>query len=340
MITRIDIDNLGPIEALRGWTPGAGLNLIVGENASGKTLILEALYATIRAREQWRRGNDVRTYKQVLDEKLFWTFQVDPLGEIVRKGQPGSVSCRLTEREGGVEIVSGFELTRRAARASGAILEPDGPRAGTSIFIPAKEVLSLVGVIKDSRAQQKFGFGDPTYDLVLALESEPSRGTPPFGDARKHLEKLVGGRIQHDAAGWTFHEGSKVYPVALTAEGHKKIAILDRLIVNRALSPESILFVDEPESFLHPEALYEFLVILAKVSEYGVQTFIATHSLTVLNTLRLYAQSRSRSVPLVELNRGGLATFADLRDEMPENRVVDASIRLYEREMAGQFADG
>jgi hypothetical protein len=78
---------------------------------------------------------------------------------------------------------------------------------------------------------------------------------------------------------------------------------------------------------------------LAKVSEYGVQTFIATHSLTVLNTLRLYAQSRSTSVPLVELNRGGRATFADLRDEMPENRVVDASIRLYEREMTGQFAD-
>lgn len=338
VITQVNVENLGPIEAL-AWAPGAGLNVIVGENASGKTLLLDVLYATIRAREQWRRGNDARTYKQVLDDKLFWTFQVEPLGAIARKGQTGSLSCRVAERDGDGDVLSGFELTRRAVRAVGSVMEPSRPRAGTSIFIPAKEVLSLAAVIKESRAQQKFGFGDPTYDLVLALENELSRGLPPFGDARRRLEKLIGGRIQLDGAAWTFHAGAMVHPVALTAEGHKKIAILDRLIVNRTLSADSVLFVDEPESFLHPAALYEFLVILAKLSEFGVQIFIATHSLTVLNALHLFARSTGASVPLAQLRRGAPAELGDLQGEMPKNTVVDASVALYEREMMGAFVD-
>ncbi|MFK5970006.1 MAG: hypothetical protein QM487_07820 [Candidatus Marithrix sp.] len=47
-------------------------------------------------------------------------------------------------------------------------------RQENSIFIPAKEVLSLFSIIKKSRLIDKtFGFDDTYLDLVIALEQEP-----------------------------------------------------------------------------------------------------------------------------------------------------------------------
>ena len=42
-------------------------------------------------------------------------------------------------------------------------------------------------------------------------------------------------------------------------EGIKKIGIIDRLLSNRYLQSGSIVFIDEPESFLHPKAIIEFI---------------------------------------------------------------------------------
>ena len=50
-------------------------------------------------------------------------------------------------------------------------------KEGNSVFIPAKEVLSLFSVILKSREIDKsFGFDDTYYDLVKALRIAPSKG--------------------------------------------------------------------------------------------------------------------------------------------------------------------
>jgi len=45
----------------------------------------------------------------------------------------------------------------------------------------------------------------------------------------------------------------------VTAEGIKKIAILDTLLGNRYLDTSSIVFIDEPEAALHPQAVSQSL---------------------------------------------------------------------------------
>lgn len=337
MIESLQVSNLGPLARV-DWQPGPGFNVIIGVNDSGKTLILKILYAAIRAAEEFQRGDDTRTFRQVLDDKLTWTFQLPKLGDLVRRGS--EEPCEINLVLDGQKV--GFRFSGKAEKGVGNVLGSPASRTATSIFIPAKEVLSMVGVIKESRSQQKFGFDDPTYDLVRALEAEPSRGKPPFGEARSELEALVGGRLrERPNKGWVFEAGRSYYPVAITAEGIKKIAIIDRLIVNRTLSPDSMLFIDEPESFLHPRAAVRVLEILNHLVREGVQVIMATHSYFVLKKLMIMARSEGVSIPGLSLQERGQGTPQgfDLLDGLPDNPITDTSIALYEQELDVAFSE-
>lgn len=336
MINSIVLENLGPIKHL-DWSTGPGLNVIVGGNDSGKTLLLKTMYACVRTAEAFRRGDDARTLRQILDEKLTWTFQLPKIGDLVRKGQNQPLKVRLTGTVESQPLILDFHFGATAKKGVGEVTGETPAMTSTSLFIPAKEVLSLMKAIKDSRQAQVFGFDDPTHDLVLALERSPVVGTPPFGDARRDIETLIGGRITERAGEWTFQRDKKRFPVAITAEGIKKIAIIDRLLINRSLTESSVLFVDEPESFLHPKALVRFLDVLAKLSDQGMQVFIATHSIIALRKLVLLARHRTPPVPLLELDprTEDHPRVHDLTRGMPRNALADASADLYEEEVFG-----
>ena len=62
-----------------------GLNLIIGENATGKTFLLKSLYSAVRAMEDYKRGDDIRPMVDILSDKLRWTFQADILGDLVTR---------------------------------------------------------------------------------------------------------------------------------------------------------------------------------------------------------------------------------------------------------------
>ena len=118
----------------------------------------------------------------------------------------------------------------------------------------------------------------------------------------------------------------------MTAEGVKKIAILDTLLSNRYLDLQSIVFMDEPESALHPTALTTLLDIVAMLAERGIQFFIASHSFFVVKKLFLIAQEKGVSVPVLSAEDGRWHC-ADLKDGMLDNSIIAESIRLYEQEV-------
>lgn len=337
MIVDVQVQELGPIAQL-SWLPSP-VNVVIGYNASGKTMLLKMLWALVRSREIWKRGNDPRTYREVLADKLYWTFQTPRLGQIVRQGQ-ATLSASIEERMDGMSIKSSLTLGARSERKTGDVIEPEAASSANAIFVPAKEVLSVSTQVKQARKQQQFGFDEPTVDLVDLLEFPVTRGAPLFGSARQEFEDLIGARIDQVDGSWMLKRANGKFPVSVAAEGHKKIAIFDRLILNRTLQKNSLLFIDEPEAFLHPEALLKFLKILTHLSEAGVQVFLATHSIMVLNALRLYASSSHCSVSCLSLTAGQKGfdyQIDDLAEGMPENAIVNASIALYEMEMRGSL---
>jgi len=131
---------------------------------------------------------------------------------------------------------------------------------------------------------------------------------------------------------WIFQKAKHRFPIGVTAEGVKKIAILDTLLGNRYLDVQSIVFMDEPESALHPHALTILLDIVAMLAERGIQFFLASHSYFVVKKLFLIAQEKGISIPVIAAEDDSWRC-ADLKDGMPDNAIIAESIRLYEQEV-------
>lgn len=332
MIESVLLKNFGPLSAI-DWPRLGKINLVLGGNGSGKTTFLKALYSAQRTIEEFKRGDDQSPVGEILADKLYWTFQAERIGEIVTKGGDGPLQFEM--RADGRLFTFGFG--KDTSKQVSNVTFTTEPRKSNSIFFPAKEVLSLHQVILRSREQDKsFGFDDTYLDLARALRLAPTKGRnyEAFAQSRKSLESIIGGRIEFDETSgrWYFKKGNQRFSIGMTAEGVKKISILDTLLGNRYLDDHSIVFFDEPEAALHPEAVSQLLDIVVALSERGLQFFLASHSYFVLKKLALVCQEKDMSIPILHENGGFWAT-ADLRDGLPDNGIIRESIRLYKKEV-------
>lgn len=342
MIDAVTLKNFGPIRDLQ-WSPLGRINAIIGRNGSGKTFLLKAIYASYRTLEEFRQGDDPRKLDEVLRDKLFWTFQVNKIGDLVSKRAEGQLEFTLEFNGKTFHYNFGPDTTRLIRQ----IHYPDNPRPGTSIFLPAKEVISIQDVILTSRERDKiFGFDDTYLDLVRAIRKPRQRGNfyAQIRDARKNLREMLGGRIEIDDKDktWSFKEGQQIFPIEVSAEGIRKIALLDILLGNRHLEQGSVVFIDEPEAALHPVAITTLLEVISLLSEIGIQFIIASHSYFVIKKLYLIAQRKALSIPILSCDEGAPRSQdqkqkswsqGDLQRGIPDNPIIDEAIRLYEEEV-------
>lgn len=333
VIDKVRFDNFGPLSSVEWYSLG-GLNLVIGENSAGKTFLLKALYSIVRSLELYKRGDERQTsLSEILAKKLHWTFQADKIGDLVSKGSENPLLFEAVINNHKIAFSFGKDTVKQISNVQyeGASLE------GNSVFLPAKEILSLHHIILKSREiDQLFGFDDTYFDLAKVLNIRPTKGKnfPEFAQSRENLRELLGGRMEYDESDhrWNFKKGNEKYAPGITAEGVKKLAILDTLLGNRYLSPQSIVFIDEVEAALHPKAISAFLDILALLAEKDIQFFMATHSYFVLKKLLLISRKKRLSIPVLSANQGEW-TAGDLIDGMPDNPIVDESIRLYEEQI-------
>lgn len=316
----------------------SNINLVIGENGTGKTFLLKALYSATRAMEEYKRGDDIKTINEVLAEKLRWTFQVDKLGDMVTRSSNESL---IFEMKLGTDQI-GYQFSSSATSKVVTATAPSGKRETNSIFIPAKEVLSLYSIILKSREVDKsFGFDDTYYDLVKALRISPKKGKnyTAFSNSRKLLNSVIDGKVEYDeTSGKWFYKNnrSQKFSIGATSEGVKKISIMDRLLSNGYLDNQSIIFIDEIESALHPTAICQFLDMVAKiVTDMDLQFFISSHSYFVIKKLALIAKTNPGLVTCISLSKDKKPAVHDLSEGMPDNSIIDASIALYEEEVEG-----
>lgn len=151
------------------------------------------------------------------------------------------------------------------------------------------------------------------------------------------VSDVIDGSVEYDENNgkWYYKNKKKQkFTIGATSEGVKKIAIMDRLLANGYLSANSIIFIDEIESALHPRAVCQFLDMIDNIAnEMGVQVFITSHSYFVIKKLFLIALKKENTVSCISLNKGQEVQVYDLHDGMPENSIIDTSIELYEQEI-------
>lgn len=333
MINSLELKNFGPIHQFKCEQLG-NINLIIGGNGTGKTILLKALYSAMRSLEEYKRGNEPRSASEILADKLYWTFEIEKIGDLVSKGADEPLSFKLIFDGQDFSYRFGKDTTKSIQTIENHVL----PRSSNSIFLPTKEVLSLHHIILQSREQSKtFGFDDTYLDLARALRQLPTGGRNyrQFAMSRKNLSEILEGKVEFDEklGRWQFKKGNQRFPIGVTAEGIKKISILDTLLGNRYLDQNSVIFIDEPESALHPAAISKFLDIIAMLAEFGIQFFMASHSYFVIKKLFLIAQKNDKlSIPVISV-KDDSCDIANLREGLPDNPIIDESIQLYKEEV-------
>lgn len=332
MIQELSMQSFGPISQFETSRFGR-INLFIGRNGTGKTYALKALYAAQKSVEQYRRGDAPTNLKDLLFHHLYWTFQVKQLSQLVRKGE-SQLSFQMKSELGASFQYSFGTSTNSEIKNVESTYEPSEEN---TIFIPAKEVISLQEcILKLHDKDRMFGF-DLTYvDLARAMSfTSPGRVSTLFKDVRTQLNEVLGGEVllSKKKKEWIYRDmENHEYAIALASEGIKRLSILRLLLSNHYLTSGSIIFIDEAEANLHPALVTRFMECVVRLAEAGIQFFISSHSYFVLKNLYILAIQKQMSIPVFSFEEDGIHPY-DLKDGMLENPIVQESINIYRREI-------
>jgi hypothetical protein len=306
-----------------------GLNVIVGDNGTGKTHVLKLGYLFCRAWPDLASKNLAMTTQRAetyLGERLAGLFRVSDLGVLMRQRQAGST--RLTADVSGyvptVKILTSSEQPSKSSRlpeelpwdihieptkgilasaASTGTLKAKVVPAATArkaflqspVFVPSKEMVSLFpGLIGLFEKYREFPLDETYRDLAVAMSTLEPRTTATFvPEVMSRIQKLLGGDLKLDNGDLVFErlDGSRLAS-QLLAEGHRKLAMLIYLLRYGVIEIGSTVFWDEPEANLNPAAVKLLAEALYLLTGLGVQVILATHSLFLLREFEIL-QTRS-----------------------------------------------
>ena len=267
------------------------INVIIGENGTGKTHLLKAAYGLCAANRKLRGRAEVSTenIQEEITTKLLRLFMPldDKLGKIRRHGAGTAENAQMEALfTFGKQIALSFHSNSRSVSVQE---NKDYERySWEPVFIPTKEVLSFMKGFNS--LYEKYGLSfDQTYQDICLLLDLPEIRLEALHEKSKwamaEIEDRCGGRfIFYGGGKVTFKAANAEYSANAMAEGFRKVGMLSRLLETGAIQPgvSGPLFWDEPETNLNPKLLNLLVQILFELSRNGQQIVIATHDYVLL----------------------------------------------------------
>lgn len=272
-IKRIDLDNFTVFKKLT--IPFCeGINVLIGENGMGKTHVMKMVYAACQSSK-----HDVS-----FSQKTVMVFRPDhsSIGRLVNRKKNNNDTAKIVVSSEDSKI--GMTFTNKTkkwdAKLTGEQNWEKQMSDLTSVFIPAKEILSNAWNLESAVKMGNVEFDDTYLDIIAAAKIDISRGVDS-AERKKYLnvlQKISAGKVTVSDERFYLKPGTQAkLEFNLVAEGLRKIALLWQLIKNGTLENGSILFWDEPEANINPKYIPILVELLLMLQEEGVQIFISTH---------------------------------------------------------------
>lgn len=270
------------------------LNVIVGENGTGKTHLLKIAYSALAISwEEGRKPTSSLPTKALMQtrlaEKLVNVFRSESLGRLARRRQ-GRERCDIKLKF--KNKLFNFAFSFATNSKTEVLLEqvPEKWIDAASVYLPTRELLTIFPNFVSVYEGHYLEFEETWRDTCLLLGAPLQRGPKEkrIQELLKPLESGMGGSIELDTNGRFYLKNeSGRFEMPLVAEGERKLAMLARLIATGVLLDKGALFWDEPEANLNPRLIKQVAQSIVNLSNAGIQVFLATHSLFLLRELEI-----------------------------------------------------
>ena len=282
MITRFKAENFTVFTDFdMEFSPG--INIIIGENGTGKTHLMKAIYSAC----------------SVIDDKIYTPLNLKVTGVFMPNTIGRLVHRSVGRKKGGFTVYrrNENELKDRSISISISTLNTTTIKQNQwkdkngidATFIPVKDMLVNAPGFRSLFSKRELAFEEVYMDIIDKALLPIAKGKLSADRERllKHLQKAIDGKVINDNETFYLSNKSGKLEFSLLAEGYRKLGLLYRLIQNESLVRGSILFWDEPEANLNPKLSESVVNILLELQRMGVQIFISTHDYVLLRELEL-----------------------------------------------------
>lgn len=242
-----------------------GVNVLVGENGTGKTHFLKAIYALSR----------IRTSEKT-DISLGNIFGVKSIDGNLQNDNAKNISICVVAND--VDSIE-FSIPYANGTRNYEISEPKDNYLAT--FIPAKDMLThSKGLLAMMEKYRDFPFDQTLTDIISKAMQWKLKNPPEIAlKIMPMLETMMDGVVEIVDEEFFIHKhDGRMVSFAVEAEGLKKVGLLWQLLMNENITEKTVLLWDEPEANLNPKFLPILVDCLLELSRYGVQIVVSTHN--------------------------------------------------------------
>lgn len=278
----------------------SGINVFIGENGTGKTHVLKALYAMVmknpefdfikfQMNEQQQQGAEIGLSTLKNFTGIFQTPELsrDDTKEFKCKVD-FDINHHLYFKFSLIDNKLNFQFLPLPNKAK-------LPFELNPLFIPCFEMLSWFKGFIPAYEMRENSFDWTYYQLAKALSPLPYRhnAIPDreiLHDPLVEETKIIVSQVQGEFYINIQEKDSKLFNAKRVATGINKLAQMIYLIKNGSLTKKTILFWDEPEVNLNPKYIKIVAKFLQTLAKNGVQIFVATHDYLLVHLLSLDAE--------------------------------------------------
>lgn len=314
-----------------------GINIITGENGTGKTQLLKAIYADIQISKSKNIDDISKYFKCANVNDVFFVKQLKPLFlevkalNIDNKLDKAYLMGKLNLNINGMRSTVGSD-----DECSYEISYPS--KEINCTFIPAKDMLThSKGLVSMADKFNEFPFDKTLIDIIKKASQWKLKEPPKIAlKILPILEKMMDGKVViENEEFYVKKNNGEMVNFAVEAEGLKKIGLLWQLLMNENITENSVLLWDEPESNINPKFIPDLVKILIELQKNGVQIFLTTHNYIFAKYFEVKRSKNDEIMyySLYKTNDGikyeNNVNFGDLKN----NTIMDTFIQLYKDEV-------